>query len=299
MSTRNGQETEEVALIINLRSRWGVGAANVASRELKRHGLRVGECHLIKTGRGVVKAAQSAIAKGIRTIVVGGGDGTISAAVDLLANQPDLALGVLPIGTGNEVARVLGIPLNLVAAVEVVAHGRVKEVDLAHANGDFFMHTAIVGYPAFINFNTPRELKRRFGKLAYVASFLASMRNIKPFRAEVVAGNRSWEVETVVVIVGNGRFHVPARVLLPRSRRPASGLIVYTPKDYRLSTLLRVATGLWITRQQQPSLIVSSIADSVKLVTDPPQVVDLDGEYGGTTPIEFHAARRALRVLVP
>lgn len=299
MSTRNGQQTKEVALIINLRSRSGLGAAQVAARELKRHGLQVKESHLIKTGRGVVKAARSAIAHGIRTIVVGGGDGTISAAVDLLANRPDLALGVLPIGTGNEVARVLGIPLDLVPAVEVVAHGRVEEVDLAHANGDYFMHTAIVGYPAFINFSTPRELKRRFGRLAYVAFFLASMKKIKPFRAVVTAGSKHWEIETVVAIIGNGRFHVPARVLLPPSKRPASGLIVYTPKDYRLSTLLRLAAGLWITHQQQPSLIVCSVADSIKLATNPPQAVDLDGEYGGTTPIEFHAARKALRVLVP
>lgn len=257
------------------------------------------QSHLVRSGPEVQSAVSGAIASGLRTIVVGGGDGTVSAVVDHLANRPGLTLGLLPMGTGNEVARVLGIPLDLDGACRVVAGGRVAEVDLVEADGNFFLHTALVGYPAQVNHTIPAGLKLRLGRVAYAYAFLLSLLRVKPFRATVTAGDERWEGETALVAVGNPEFHVPARILLPPSCMEKGGLIVYTPRDSRRTTLVRLAVGLWITRRRQPSLLHCLSADSVTVAADPPQAVDLDGEFGKVTPAEFRLARKALRVLVP
>src|SRR5512133_1982227 len=93
----------EVAVLINLRSRQGRDLARPALEELRQQGLILKQSHLVKSGPEMMKAASQAVESGAGTIVVGGGDGTISAVVNLLAKRPEPTLGILPVGTGNEV----------------------------------------------------------------------------------------------------------------------------------------------------------------------------------------------------
>ncbi len=293
------QRPKEVALVINLRSRTGTAASQQAAAELERCGLLVRRNHLVTNGHALIESVRQVIDSGLKTIVVGGGDGTLSSAADLLANRSDLTLGILPVGTGNEMAHTLGIPLDLPGACDVIAHGRVETVDLAEASGNYFIHTALVGYPAQVNHTIPNWLKLRFGKAAYVYSFCRAMFGARPFRVAVKVGNESWEGQTILVTVGNGRFHSLGSVLLPPDRAVESGLMVYTPRSTNWLTLARLAFGLWITRKPQPSLLLFQRADSVSIVADPPQGVDLDGEFGRLTPVVVRLAKNALRVLVP
>ncbi len=293
------EAAREVAVLINLRSRHGQELSHAALEELRSHGLKIKQTHLVKSGPGMMKAARAAIDSGADTIVVGGGDGTISGVVNLLAKRPDLTLGIIPVGTGNEVARILGIPHDLPGACQVIASGRVEAVDLAEANGKYFLHTGLVGYPAHVNHSIPSWLKARFGKVAYTLSLLRAMIGARPFRVRVTSGDVTWEGETIAVIAGNGRFHLPAHVLLPRRGGRERGLVVYTPRGSNFSTMFRLAASLWITRKKQPELLFAVRGTSVTVETTPPQDVDLDGEYARQTPVRFRLARAALRVLVP
>ncbi len=295
----NALTTKEVALVINLRSRSGELASQSALREMERQGIRVVRNRLVRSGPELMLAVRGAIESGIETVVVGGGDGTISAVVDLFANRPDLTLGVLPVGTGNEVARILGIPLDLAGACRVIAYGHPATIDLAEANGNFFLHTGLIGYPARVNHTIPPWLKLHFGKAAYLYTLLVSLFASKPFHTVVTAGDVRWEGDTVLVIVGNGSFHRPGQILLSASETGRRGMLVYTPRDSRWSTLVRLAIGLWITHTAQPSLLLSTVTDEVSIEADPPQTVDLDGEFARLTPVGFRLSPAAIRVLVP
>lgn len=289
----------DAAVVFNLRSRRGRDLARPALEALRRQGLLIKEAHFARSGPEMMKAARQAVESGAGTIVVGGGDGTISSVVNLLARRRDLVLGILPVGTGNEVARILGIPLDLDGACRVIAEGRPEAVDLVEANGRYFLHTGLIGYPAKVNHSIPPWLKARFGKVAYTLSLLRAMLGARPFHARVTGGGLAWEGETVAVIAGNGRFHLPAHVLLPRRGGREPGLVVYTPRGSQLSTIFRLAVGLWITRARQPDLLFAIRGDSVTVEASPPQDLDLDGEYARQTPVHFQLARAALRVLVP
>lgn len=296
---REGGIAREVSVIINLRSRSGAALARHALEELERQGVRVAQSHLVKSGSELMRSTREAIESGQSTIAVGGGDGTISSVINLFARRPELTLGLLPVGTGNETARSLGIPLDLPGACRVIASGRTTNVDLGEANGNYFLHTALVGSMAQANYSTPSWVKRRFGRAGYIYTLATALFGTSAFDVTVTTDHTRWSGRTSVIVVGNNRFFPPTRVLLPDVGPNHSGLVVFAPRNGHPLMALRVALGLWVLRRPLPSLLLSTVADSLTVETDPAQVVDLDGEYGRPTPIRFRLARGALRVLVP
>jgi diacylglycerol kinase-like protein len=100
---------------------------------------------------------QVAIARGNKLIVVGGGDGTLSAIVDYFAYQ-NVVVGLLPLGTGNSFARSLGIPLSLEGAIEGITNGKVVDIDLGKVDGDYFANVASIGFSAEVARKTSRRL---------------------------------------------------------------------------------------------------------------------------------------------
>ena len=289
----------EVAVIVNLRSRSGEIMAEAALKELEHQGVRVAQSHQVKRGPELMRAAREAIESGQSTIVVGGGDGTISSVVNLFARRPELTLGLLPVGTGNETARSLGIPLDLPGACRVIAQDKATDVDLGEANGNYFLHTALIGSMAQANHSTPSWVKRRFGRVGYLYTLITALFGASAFDVTVTTDDTRWSGRTSVIVVGNNRFFPPAQVLLPAESPNHSGLVVFAPRNGHPLMAIRVALGLWVLRRPLPSLLMSTVADSLTVETDPAQVVDLDGEYSRPTPIRFRLARGALQILVP
>ncbi len=101
------------------------------------------------------------------------------------------------------------------------------------------------------------------------------------------------------MLVGNCIFHLPGKILLPRSLWDERKLVVYTPRDTRWTTSLQLVVGLWLTHRPRPDLPRFASTEYVTVTTVPPQPIDLDGEMANPTPVEFRIAKNALRVLVP
>src|SRR5262245_23603845 len=123
------------ALVVNTRSRQGAALFVDAQRALHERDFALAATCAVRQPRQLRDVVRKLVADGVRLIVVGGGDGTLTTIVDELAYR-DVVLGVLPLGTANTFARTLGIPLNVEGAVEVVARGQVREVDLGKAGAD-------------------------------------------------------------------------------------------------------------------------------------------------------------------
>ena len=110
------------------------GAAQRSSPPARAAGRGHARC---RTSRNELTAAARAAAAGGHTIIVAGGDGTVHHVVNALASVPS-TIGILPSGTGNDFARALGLPLDVVAAAARLAQGRTRRVDLAEVNGRVF-----------------------------------------------------------------------------------------------------------------------------------------------------------------
>ncbi|MFY0581754.1 diacylglycerol kinase family protein [Cystobacter fuscus] len=133
-------------LLLNPNSRMGGEALSATLAALEARGIRLTASHEVQDHEEMEQLLHAAVAGGVRRILVGGGDGTLNCAIKPLLGQ-DVTLGVLPLGTGNDFARSLGIEPTLEAACDVIAAGYTARVDVGLANGHPFLNAVSLGRP--------------------------------------------------------------------------------------------------------------------------------------------------------
>jgi diacylglycerol kinase (ATP) len=143
-----------------------------------------------------------ALAQGADLVFVWGGDGTVQRCIDVLADSK-ATLAIVPAGTANLLASNLGIPTHIDDAVEVGLHGRRVKLDLGHMNGERFAAMGGAGFDARVIRDATAELKRVFGRMAYVWAVTKNL-HTKPFAARIdLDGERWYEGEASCILVGN------------------------------------------------------------------------------------------------
>ena len=139
-------------------------------------------------------------------VIVCGGDGTInSAAKGIMATG--LPLGILPMGTANDLARTLAIPDNLVAAADIILAGLTRKIDLGEVNGHPFFNVASMGLGASLANSLSREAKRRWGKLGYALAAAKVLLKARPFSATIINRSGTVDVRSLQIAIGNGRHY--------------------------------------------------------------------------------------------
>ncbi|WP_229401823.1 diacylglycerol/lipid kinase family protein [Micromonospora okii] len=290
------RQRRRAALVVNARSRRGRRLYEHARNRLAEAGFDLLGCYPADRPGELERALADALALGPDLLVAGGGDGTQSAAARLLAHR-DVALGLLPLGTTNNFARTLGLPLHLDAAVAVLAEGKVIDVDLGLAGDVPFANHVGVGLSADIMLRTPPALKRVTGRLAYPVTALALLARHRALRATVRAGDETHEFHTHQLYVANGGFHA-GRPITADTDADDRLLVAYpvggpTRRGLLRDTARNAATGARRTLAETPFLAVGELW----LTTDRPARVEVDGELCGRTPIRIGLAANALRVM--
>jgi len=142
----------------------------------------------------------------IDCVIIGGGDGTLNAAAPALV-KTGLPLGILPLGTANDLARTLEIPSDPIAAAQVIAAGHTRTVDLGEVNGRLFWNVASIGLSADLAREITSETKKRWGKLGYGIAAIRLLVRMRPFTADITHDGVTERVKTVQIAVGNGRHY--------------------------------------------------------------------------------------------
>jgi YegS/Rv2252/BmrU family lipid kinase len=291
-------------LIINTRSRRGRRLFASARRRLAG-GVRLVAVFPVPDPVELGSVFRTALALRPDLIVVGGGDGTLKEAAGHLVHR-DVALGVLPLGTTNNFARSLGLPLRLAGAAGVIRHGKVADVDAGLVGtaadavaGEVFANMVSLGMSVAVAERAPAGLKRLIGRSAYALTALHRMPVHQPFRATVRTADNVFDFVTHQLNIANGAHHsgrLIARDAGPDDRR----LAVYRLGDksrHRLAgaTLRHIFAGY--RRSLDEAAFITT--REVHVETDPPLPVDVDGEIRGRTPVTVTLLPNALRVLVP
>lgn len=294
----------EAVLICNTRSRRGADSFVRAGELLAQHGFHVTHAHAVTSEDELAQRVEDAASAGSSLIVVGGGDGTLSSIVGSFAYR-EAVLGLLPLGTGNSFARTLDIPLRLDEAVDVIANGKIADVDLGVVNGEYFANVVTIGLSAEAAHRTPHFLKRLVGPAAYVltgagktlthAAFACS---ITTADAESAEAPTKIDVRTHQIIVASGRFFGTSPL------RPEAHV-----DDRRIDVFTLAGVNRWRLAQMWASILLrpGKLADtgdfistaSVLIETEPRKEIDVDGEIRGRTPAEFYVAPEALKVMTP
>ena len=288
----------EAVLIVNAHSRRGRDQFREAHSKLGEAGIRLIEAHAVTDPRKLVPTVTAAVRSGAPMVIVGGGDGSLSCSVDELVGR-DCVFALLPLGTANSFARTLGIPLDLDGAIETIATGRRRRVDLGIVNGDYFANCAAMGLSPMIGEGVPHGLKRRLGRVGYLLWAIWCLIRFHPFRLtvrdETGGEQRLWATE---VRIANGRHH--GGVELIESAELDSGEIVVQAVEGRSSLKL---VWDWFSKYWKLSSRQSTTREfhgrRLEIETRPRQRISIDGEVLAKTPCVATVAECAIEVVVP
>ena len=286
-------------LIVNTKSRQGEEWFAQARQHLTAMGVELAEAIPLEDPTRLPDVIQAQIAKGEKLIILGGGDGSFSGAVDFFVGT-DVALGVLPLGTVNDFARNLEIPADLESACRIIADGHTAQVDLGVADANYFTITASVGFSACTQDSLKPELKKMLGPFGYLAAALLALRRLKPLKI-TICSERGTETLTVLQAgVINGHTWMGGAVSIPGVDLQSGGLAFYAvPAQRGFFAYLRLVRSLYEGKFFHCPGLRAFNSRNMTLTTETPSPLVVDGDLIGQTPVRLRIAPGVLRVCVP
>jgi len=287
----------QAVLVVNAHSRRGRALFREAAAKLRQAGIELLATHALRDPRRLPDTVREAVRSGAPMVIIGGGDGSLSCAVDELVDR-DCVFALLPLGTANSFARTLGVPLDLDGAVAVIANGRRQRVDLGMIDGDYFANSAAMGLSPMIAEGIPPRLKRWLGRLGYLIWAIWCLIRFHPFRLTVDNGSERRTIWAMEVRIANGGFHGGVEVV--EAANVDSGEIVIQAVTGRSNLLL---IWDWFSKYfKLPARHATTEEFHGRRFTvdaRPRQRISIDGEVSARTPAVVEVAERAIEVVVP
>jgi len=276
----------------------GRGRASRHHAEAERHLRDLGadvDAHASSSPADMTRVAAEASRGDYDRVVVCGGDGTLNLAV----REFDLAHGTLaliPQGSGNDFAKVLGLPRDVGAATELALRGNAREVDVAIANGIRYLGVAGLGFDSEVASYANDNVKFLRGSLVYLYAILRVLPRFTPHRVTI---DETRNEEIMFATVGNSRQYGGGIRIVPDARIDDGQLdlcIVHRTSRFQLlKTLPKAYTGAHI----KSPFVETGRAASFSFNSEQPLDVYADGERITTTPVRFALADRRLRIVAP
>ena len=267
------------------------------------------------------KAARTALADGHKKILVAGGDGTLRRVVQELVGS-SAAVGILPIGTGNILARNLKLPLTMDAAVKRAVSGTPYEIDLGQArlirpDGSleeyFFTGIAGVGMDARLMQNTQAELKKRIGWIAYIEGGIRSL-PLKFEKFDVSLNDQTRTLKSYSLLVGNVGLLPGAISMMPDARlddgqldmaaigprRIWNWIDFFSRITWQNNVVRPLALGRkWMDATANVKTLENLTSSRIRIRPHHPAPIQLDGDpMGEVVEVEFSLRQKALKVLL-
>ncbi|MDC9822442.1 lipid kinase [Devosia sp. ZB163] len=288
--------TRRALMLVNPNARRGTAALEPVIERLQAGGISVS----VERFNSADEVSSDIIRRGddFDLVIVCGGDGTLnSAARGVLATG--LPMGILPMGTANDLARTLEISDNLLSAADVIIAGRTRRVDLGEVNRHPFFNVASIGLSADLANGLTREAKRRWGKLGYALAALKVLARARPFRATIISARGEEKVKTLQIAVGNGRHYGGGTVIEENAAIDDGHLDLYSLEQDNVFKLLllfghfrRGTHGAWEEVRTDKSV-------EFDIRTREPMPVNTDGDIVTYTPAHFLIRPAAIEVFAP
>ena len=250
---------------------------------------------------GSEQLAREAVARGSELIITSGGDGTVSMAANALIGT-GIPLAVIPSGSANAFANGLGLPTTIEEACIAILQGATLTIDVARCNGRAMILLAGIGLEADTVHETDHQLKKDFGILSYILAGLAQMQDLPRFEAEIVTENQKITVSATAITVANIAPHTSILAQGAGNTVPDDGLLdvtIFTPSDTleALGSAIELFQSGLLHQATESHHIGYLRATEVKVTTNPPQKLTIDGEMRGTTPTAFEIVPASLTVV--
>jgi YegS/Rv2252/BmrU family lipid kinase len=274
--------------------------AETVSKSLQEAGVEA-DVELIDGGDCAVRCTAVSERNG-ELVVVGGGDGTISAAASALVGSKT-RLGILPLGTLNHFARDLGIPTELNEAAKLIASGKDRHVDVAEMNDRVFINNSAIGlYPLMV---IDRDLQqKRLGRSKKLAMVVASVRTLARFghqRLTLTVNDEKERVDTPLLFVGNNDYRIDLGAPGQRESLEDGQLCVMVMRKKTRRGLIAASVRALFNRARDDDMEKVDGVERLRVSTSRSILpVSLDGEVvAAAPPLEYRIRKGALLVIAP
>lgn len=242
-----------------------------------------------------IEQIKKVIAKAkVDRVIAVGGDGTLKLVAECLLNT-ETPIGIIPTGSANGMAKDLGIPVDMEAALEVAAYGNTKKIHATLVNDELCIHLSDIGFNAYLvkKFD---ELPTR-GMLTYAKSAWHAFWNHKKMQVEFKVGERYIKTNAAMVVIANATKYGTGFQINPDGKLDDDVFEVILIKEYAVMEILKI----WISKLPwNPKKIESFQASEVKISTKYQAHFQVDGEYlGKTNKIEAKLLPDAINIIMP
>jgi diacylglycerol kinase (ATP) len=290
--------TRQLALVVNPTSGNGRGSRMLdrVRDRLRRDGAAV-DVVAGRDGDEAFDRLRDRVAAGVDGVVAVGGDGLVNIALQVVGGT-DIPLGVVPAGTGNDIARSLGIvPGDLAAAVDLVRLGHTRRLDLGRANGRWFAGVLGSGFDSMVNERANRMTWPN-GRSRYNLAILAELRTFRPVPYVLELDGVRWETAAMLVAVGNGPSYGGGMLVCPDALMDDGLLDVTVLGPISKPVFLRVFPTVYRGTHVEHRAVTVRRARSVTLRADGVTAY-ADGERVSVLPVTCETVPGALRVFAP
>jgi diacylglycerol kinase (ATP) len=271
------------------------GVAHAAAQAIRDLGREVEV--VVTSARGEVELlAREAAGRGVERVLVCGGDGTIHEGVNGLTGTNTI-LGILPGGRGNDLAATLGVPLDPVAAAQLLVRGPSRRIDVGVVNGRRFGTTAGIGFDADVATRTNRGVWRRAGRSSYVGGIFASLVAFRAPHLRISAGGETREGRYMMCAVSNTGRYGGGILIAPNASADDGLLDVCLVGHASRLRLLRILPAAYSGQHVRSREVEMLRAESVEVSADRELPIIADGEAAGTTPARIEVERASLSVV--
>lgn len=246
---------------------------------------------------------RQAIRSGARHIVSVGGDGTLNEVVNGIgARTKNVVIGLVPLGTGNDFARVLGLPLRFEETIDVLLARRTRRIDLVRVRSErtrYFVNISTGGFSGLVDEKLTHEMKRTWGPLSYMRGAAAALPQLHGYKTSVVIDDEEeLSLDLYNVIIGNGRFVAGGLPIAPNAD-PSDGWldVILVPKRSMTETVL-VAAEILLGQHLSNSSVLFRKARKIAVRSKPGMWFNVDGELVGNAPAVFQIVPSAVNFLV-
>ncbi len=257
--------------------------------------------HETKEGEDITKTVREYIKQGCDVILAGGGDGTISSVVTALVGT-DIPMAIIPLGTGNLLARLLKIPLQTEQALcyfnQKISYKKLNALKLKNR---YAILNSSVGFSSNLIKSTSRQEKRRFGMFAYLWRGFQIIIGIQPHKFNLVVDGKPFTTRASEIYVTNPSVLIEEIFLknLPPNALD-SPFVMFVVKARTLRDYVGLLLDIFQGKvNQSPRMTCVLINNSIKISTKRPIIVQADGEVIGHTPMTIEVVSNAVKLIIP
>jgi diacylglycerol kinase (ATP) len=282
------------------------GAGSVSSREkivsrLKR--LRPVALKITRRSGDAERWAHAALRTKCDCVVAAGGDGTLNGVVNGIAgSRRRIGIGIVPLGTGNDFVRTLGLPLGLEENIDILRTGKERQIDLVRVTSKrvrYFVNVSAGGFSGMVDAKITAEIKRTWGPLAYLRGAAAALPDLHSYEARILLDDaEEISAQLYNIVIANGRFVAGGFPIAPDAD-PSDGLldIVLIPK-LGAPEMALLAAEIILGKHLSNNATIFRRAKTIELHARPGMWFNVDGELVGNAPAVFQIVPQRLSFIV-